>query len=83
MNVYLEHLDENGNKNKNICKICPKKFQIMVFLLNSIEDGWKIQKENSTFVFSKKHENKKKYMDEKFLASFVDSNLNFENILLH
>ncbi len=82
MNVYLEYLDDNKN-NKKICKICPKKFQIMVFLLNSIEEGWKIQKSDSTFVFSKKHENKKKYLDENFLSSFIDTKLVVENILLN
>jgi len=81
MNVYLEYLDGLDLKNKNTTQICSKKFQIMVFLYNSINEGWKIHKEGSTFVFSKKHLGKKEFFEESYLSSFVESNLNIENLI--
>jgi len=81
MNVYLEYLDGLDLKNKNTTEICSEKFQIMVFLFNSINEGWKIHKEGSTFVFSKKHLGKKEFFEESYLSSFVESNLNIENLI--
>ena len=83
MNVYLEYLDGLDLKNKNKTQICSKKFQIMVFLYNSINEGWRIHKEGSIFVFSKKHLGKKEFFEESYLSSFVESNLNIENLILN
>ena len=86
MNVYLEYLEPDSvskEKQSKIHKICPKTFQIMAFLYNSLEDGWSIKKNGSTFIFSKKHEGKKEVMEESFLNTFVESNLNLEKILYY
>ena len=83
MNVYLEYLDGKDLNDKTNIQICSKKFKVMVFLYNSINEGWKIHKEGSTFVFSKKHLGKKEFFEESYLSSFVESNLNIENLILN
>ena len=34
------------------------KFQKMLLLFNTVEDGWTIKKKNNTYIFKKNHENK-------------------------
>jgi len=58
---------------KNI-EINQKKFQKMVFLTNAIEDGWTIKKSGDSYVFSKKHENKKEVFQKTYLEKFILSN---------
>lgn len=41
------------------------------FLYKAIEDGWSVKKKNNTYIFKKKHENKKKYTSEDFLKKFI------------
>lgn len=55
-----------------------KNFQKMMFLTNAIEQGWTVKKSNDTFVFKKKHENRTEYLEEKYLETFLVSNLSNE-----
>jgi len=41
------------------------------FIYKAIEDGWSIKKINNTYIFKKRHENKKKYISEEFLRKFI------------
>ena len=52
------------------------KLQKMLFINNAIEDGWeiKINKDN-VYTFSKKHENKKKIFNDKYLMEFIKKNI--------
>ena len=52
-----------------------KEFQKMVFLMNALEKGWSIKKVNETYIFSKKHENKKEVFQSDFLEKFIENNL--------
>lgn len=56
-------------------EISRKQFQKMLFLTNAIEQGWTVKKSNDTFVFKKKHENRTEYLEEKYLETFLLSNL--------
>ena len=81
MEVSINYLDADNNTTLTH-HICPKTFQIMAFIFNSVEEGWTIQKKGGTFIFSKKHEGKKEMYEEKFLNTFLMSNLNLEKIIL-
>ena len=81
MEVSINYLDADTKKILNH-DICPKTFQIMAFIFNSVEEGWTIQKKEGTFIFSKKHEGKKEMYEEEYLNTFLKSNLNLEKILL-
>ena len=58
-----------------------KKFQKLLFLTNAIEKGWTVKKKNDTYVFKKKHENKKSVFNDEYLEKFIASNLD-TNLLL-
>lgn len=58
-------------------KTCKPKLSMskMVFITNAIENGWSVKKKNGYYIFSKKHENKKKYLKKNYLDEFIYSNL--------
>jgi len=58
-----------------------KSFQKMLFLTNAIEKGWTVKKTKNSYVFKKKHENKREILNDEYLDKFIDSNLDI-NLLL-
>jgi hypothetical protein len=62
-------------------KLDPIKFQKMLLLFNTIEDGWTIKKKNNTYIFTKNHENKKEILDDSYLLQFMNTNLNLNKII--
>ena len=63
-------------------KIDPKKFQKMLFLYNSLDEGWSIKKKNDSYVLRKPHENKKEILNDSFLSIFMKEKLSLNTILL-
>jgi|TARA_B100002019_G_C21265031_1_gene598932 hypothetical protein len=55
-------------------KLNKAMFQKMLFLTNAIEKGWTVKKSNDSFIFTKKHENKREVFQEDYLETFVSSN---------
>lgn len=51
------------------------QIQKMTFILNALEDGWAVKKKEDTYIFTKKHENKKKVFMENYLEEFIISNM--------
>ena len=52
-----------------------KTFQKMMFIANALEQGWSVKKSNDTFIFSKKHENKREIFQEEYLERFILENM--------
>jgi len=52
-------------------QIDKKKFHKMLFLMKALEDGWSIKKENDTYTFKKKHENRKEIMEDDYLEKMI------------
>ena len=68
MNIYNVQLDKS-------------KIQKMTFVLNALEDGWSVKKRDESYIFTKKHENKKEIFMENYLEDFIISNMNTNNLL--
>jgi len=66
---------------ENNVKIDSIKFQKMILLYNSIEQGWSVKKINDSYVFSKKHENKKEVLEDSYLLKFMKTNLDLNKII--
>ena len=62
-------------------KIAVKKIQKMLFLFNSIEQGWSVKKRGESYVFSKNHEGKKEVLEDSYLLKFMKSNLDLNKII--
>jgi hypothetical protein len=50
-------------------------FQKMMFISNALEQGWCVKKTNDTFIFSKKHENRREIFQEEYLERFILENM--------
>lgn len=48
-----------------------KQFQKMVFITNALNDGWAVKKINESYVFTKKHENRREVFQENYLENFM------------
>ena len=57
------------------------KFQKMAFLFNALDKGWCVKKKKDTYVFVKKHKNKKEILDDKYLTTFMIENINITNLM--
>ena len=57
-------------------QINQKTFRKMVFIMNALEQGWKIKKREDSYVFTKKHENKREIFQENYLENFMIENMN-------
>ena len=50
---------------------------LMIFLMNTLENGWSIRKNNdNNYVFRKKHEKQTEIYSDEYLVSFLKSNMN-------
>jgi len=49
-----------------------------MFLMNALEQGWSLKKLNNSYIFTKKHENRKEIFQENYLENFLLSNFSGE-----
>jgi hypothetical protein len=72
-----EYLENNNNK----IKVSPLIFQKMNLIYNALEEGWSIKKKDTSYIFTKKHENKKEIIEDSYLLKFMKSNLDLHKII--
>jgi len=65
----------------NNMKINPIVFKKMNLIYNALEEGWSIKKQNTSYIFTKKHENKKEIIEDSYLLKFMNSNLDLNKNL--
>ena len=65
-NLYINNEQESYNE---------KQLKIMVFITNALEQGWTIKKKEDSYIFTKKHENRREIFQENYLESFVKTNI--------
>jgi len=78
LKINLESLKDLENSNLKVDAI---KFQKMLLLFNSIEQGWTVKKRTDSYVFTKNHENKKEIIDNSYLLKFMKTNLDLNKII--
>jgi hypothetical protein len=76
--INLESLKDLENENVKVDAI---KFQKMLLLYNSIEQGWSVKKRKDSYVFTKNHENKKEVLEDTYLLKFMKTNLDLNKII--
>ena len=78
LTINLEdYLENNSSRIKNN----PIIFQKMHLIYNALEEGWSIKKKDSSYIFTKKHENKKEIIEDSYLLKFMKSNLDLHKII--
>lgn len=53
-------------------------FQKMNFIINAIETGWTVKKNDDNYIFSKKHEGKREVFMSDYLEKFIDKNMKLD-----
>jgi len=76
--INLESLKDLEKENVKVDII---KFQKMMLIYNSIEQGWTVKKRHDSYLFSKPHENKKEVLEDSYLIKFMKTNLDLNKIL--
>lgn len=71
-NNDILHIDLTMESNIHINKA---KYQKMLFIMNALEQGWSIKKSEGSYIFTKKHENKREIFMESYLEKFIISNM--------
>jgi len=64
----------------NKIKITPIMFQKMKLIYNALDEGWCIKKKDTSYIFTKKHENKKEIIEDSYLLKFMKSNLELNKL---
>lgn len=72
---YLKDLE------KEDIKVDAIKFQKMLLIFNSIDNGWSVKKKNDSYIFTKPHENKKEVLENGYIMKFFNANLDLNKIL--
>jgi hypothetical protein len=62
----------------NAIKLDKVQFQKMVFIMNALDNGWSVKKNEESYIFTKKHENKREVFMENYLENFIVSNMNLD-----
>jgi hypothetical protein len=78
ISIHLNSLKDLENENIKVDAI---KFQKMLLLFNSIEQGWSIKKRGDSYVFTKSHEGKKEVLEDSYLLKFMKSSLDLNKII--
>lgn len=75
--INLNSLKDLENEDLKVDAI---KFQKMVLLFNSIEQGWSVKKKEGSYVFAKPHENKKEVLEDSYILKFMNTNLDLNKV---
>jgi hypothetical protein len=59
--------DQNPQLNKS-------QYKKMIFIQNALEQGWSVKKSQDSYIFTKKHENRREIFQENYLETFLVSN---------
>ena len=66
----------------NQIKLDNPKIQKMTFIMNALEKGWSVKKHNESYIFTKKHENRKEIFMESYLEKFILTNMSIPTDIL-
>jgi|TARA_Y100000816_G_scaffold187899_1_gene136709 hypothetical protein len=69
--INVENINLNMKNNYNTYK--------MIFIYNSLENGWEVKKLENKYIFTKNIEGKREEYSENSLKSFISKNLSIDN----
>ena len=71
--LELKERIDNGKMDAN--KELKNEIYVMMFLMNTLDNGWSVRKKNNNFIFRKKHNDKKEIYSDNYLVNFLKSNI--------
>lgn len=70
-----EHIERINPREINLVKL-----HRLAMIQNAIDDGWRIEKRDTSYIFSKPHEQQREIFEEDYLNKFLCDKLNL-NVL--
>jgi hypothetical protein len=64
-------LFESSNDNTRVISTLQK----YTFIMNALDNGWRVKKRHNKFFFTKKHKGKKTFFMKGFLDNFIEMNI--------
>lgn len=55
-------------------QLTKSQYKKMIFIQNALEQGWSVKKSQDSYIFTKKHENRREIFQENYLETFLVSN---------
>ena len=49
--------------------------QKYTFIMNALENGWKVKKRKGSYIFTKRHKNSKQILKDGYLELFLEENM--------
>ena len=74
--MELQIILNEGNVTSKL-NIDNTKIQKMMFIFNALEDGWIIEKTNESYIFRKKHEERREFFSDSYLKEFIKTHIDF------
>jgi hypothetical protein len=71
--LALKERIDSGKMDVN--KELKNEIYVMIFLMNTLDNGWSVRKKNNNFIFRKKHNDKKEIYSDNYLVNFLKSNI--------
>jgi hypothetical protein len=59
----------------NTIKMNRTEYQKITFIINALNNGWTVKKEEDKYVFTKKHENRREIFEEEYLSNFINKHM--------
>jgi len=57
------------------------KLQKMALIYNAVQSGWRVEKKDEKYIFSKKHEGKKEVYLETYVRDFIEKNMDINTLI--
>ena len=58
-----------------------KSIKKMLFIMHALDKGWSVKKIKESFIFTKKHENRREVFMENYLEQFILENMEDTHIM--
>jgi hypothetical protein len=58
-----------------------KYFQKMLFIHNAVEQGWTVKKNEESYIFTKKHENRREIFQSDYLEKFIQKSASLDTMI--
>ncbi len=72
---YISNIYSIFCMKSSLVQISKKDYMKQTFIMNALENGWNVKKRNESYIFTKKHENKKEIFQENYLEEFIQKSI--------
>jgi hypothetical protein len=72
--IEFEIMELEMSDSINIANLEKPTLRKLLFISNALEQGWSVKKQDESYIFTKKHENKREVFKENYLENFLLTN---------